>query len=347
MYKYEEIKSVHLEITERCQAGCPMCGRFDLSGSVNHNVTNATMSYDDSVKIFSPRFISQLEHMYMCGNFGDPIMAPDTLSIFERFRDFNFRIKLFMYTNGGARPKEWWRELANILTPETKSKVVFAIDGLEDTNHIYRRNVKWSKVMESVEAYIGAGGEAEWHYLVFKHNEHQIDEAELLSRKLGFKKFRLKKSSRFWAGSNSRNFMGLYPPEDQRYVNDKSQFMATVNQRYGSYDNFLDKTPIKCMVKDDKSLYVSAKGELFPCCWLAYEPYSHDMKSPNDSSVFKYIKNVDDINAIKKPMEDIFASGYFDEIEKSWELGSVAEGKVKTCAKTCSLNNFFKGQFND
>ena len=43
--------------------------------------------------------------------------------------------------------------------------------------------------MENVDAFIGNGGSAFWEYLVFKHNQHQIEEARLLSKKLGFKKF--------------------------------------------------------------------------------------------------------------------------------------------------------------
>ena len=27
LYKYEDVRVVHLEITEKCQASCPMCDR--------------------------------------------------------------------------------------------------------------------------------------------------------------------------------------------------------------------------------------------------------------------------------------------------------------------------------
>lgn len=343
MYRYEDVKVVHLEVTERCQAGCPMCGRFDLEGNVNKHVINATMSLSDSEKIFEKDLIGRLEHMYMCGNFGDPIIAPDTLQIFERFRDLNFRMRLSMYTNGGAKPADWWRDLAGVLLPETRSRVVFAIDGLEDTNDVYRINVKWDNVMRSAEAFIGAGGLAEWHFLVFKHNEHQIDLARETAKRMGFKDFKLKKSSRFWSKDKDKGFRGIELPTNLAYVNDKSKFMAEVNERYGSYEKYLDETPIRCMVKDTGSVYVSARGEIFPCCWVGYDKYHHTNSHP----AYKFFENTDEINALKRPMREIFAGGYFDEIEKSWSLGSVAEGKIKTCAKTCSLNNFFRSQFAD
>ena len=66
---------------------------------------------------------------------------------------------------------------------------MFSIDGLEDTNHIYRRNVNWKKLMGNAQAYIDAGGVARWEYLIFKHNEHQLVLAEQTASAMGFDKF--------------------------------------------------------------------------------------------------------------------------------------------------------------
>ena len=35
--------------------------------------------------------------------------------------------------------------------------------------------------MENVNAFISAGGTAYWKFLIFKHNEHQVEEAKKLS----------------------------------------------------------------------------------------------------------------------------------------------------------------------
>lgn len=48
--------------------------------------------------------------------------------------------------------------------------------------------------MTNAKAFIDAGGRAEWDYLIFKHNEHQVDEAKELSNKMGFHSFVPKKS---------------------------------------------------------------------------------------------------------------------------------------------------------
>ena len=87
MYRYEDITTVHLEVTQRCQAACPMCDRNQNGGPDNRHITNAELSLEDCKRIFKPDFIRQLKTMYMCGNLGDPIVARDTLEIFQYFRE--------------------------------------------------------------------------------------------------------------------------------------------------------------------------------------------------------------------------------------------------------------------
>ena len=139
--------------------------------------------------MFPASFIKQLQKIYMCGNYGDPMVAKDTLEIFQFFRETEPSLFLSMFTNGSGRSSPWWKNLA-----KTIDEVHFSIDGLEDTNAIYRRGTHFQKIMESAESYISAGGKAIWDYIVFHHNEHQVEKASQLAKKIGFKKFVVKKN---------------------------------------------------------------------------------------------------------------------------------------------------------
>jgi len=345
MYKYRDIRKVHLEITEKCQAGCAMCPRHDESGSgkLMHHLTNAELSLEDCKNIFEKDFIKQLHAMYMCGNFGDPIMARDTLEVFEYFRYTNLSMKLSMFTNGGARSSEWWRDLASVLY---EGRVTFSVDGLEDTNHIYRENVQWDRVMNAMESFIGAGGQAEWHFLVFKHNEHQVEEARALAKKLGFKAFIPKRTSRWQNGMSV--YKHLSQPEKKEYVHDVNDFRERAKQKFGGWDKFLDKTEIGCRVVKQNSMYVSAEGLVVPCCWIGgSEMYDPEVSKYKDSHLFKHIiSDKSDIDAKVHGINGVFESGFFDKIEKSWSAPSLAEGKLRMCAKTCSVeHDHFEDQF--
>ena len=170
MYRYEDIRTIHLEVTQNCQAACPMCDRNMNGEGINPHINLDELSLEDCKNIFSPRFIKQLNTMYMCGNLGDPIVAKDTLEIFDYFRSHNDNIWLSMNTNAGARDEKWWKELAKIFA--RNGAVIFSVDGLRSTNHIYRQGVIWDKVERSMDAFCSAGGRARWDFFIFEHNQH-------------------------------------------------------------------------------------------------------------------------------------------------------------------------------
>jgi len=199
MYKANEIATVHLEVTERCNASCPQCARNINGGEVNPQLHDAELSLDDVKQILKPAFIKQLKRLYMCGNYGDPISARDTLEIFEYIRSHNAKMQLSFHTNASAKTPEWWSRLPSAMGKS--HYVVFSVDGLEDTNHLYRQGTVWKKIMENAQAFIAAGGRARWDYIVFGHNEHQVDEARALAESMGFEKFNIKKSNRFFSNT--------------------------------------------------------------------------------------------------------------------------------------------------
>jgi sulfatase maturation enzyme AslB (radical SAM superfamily) len=145
---------------------------------------------------------------------------------------------LSLHTNGSAKTVDWWTNLAQVLG--SKGYVVFSVDGLADTNHLYRQNTVFSKIMANAQAFIDAGGRARWDYIVFAHNEHQVEEAEELSKKMKFEKFQFKKSARFYSNATgvtkemhqAANRKGLttllQPPTNPKYRNSALQELSKI-----------------------------------------------------------------------------------------------------------------------
>lgn len=198
-FNYEELSQLHIELTNACNAACPMCTRFHLNSPLlRPDLEIEQITYNQFVEWFPPEVIQKLELIMFCGVHGDPGMARDLYEICEYVARTNPDCCIRMHTNGGMRKPDWWSNLGKLFSTKKKKywewRVIFSIDGLEDTNHLYRRNVVWSNLIENVKAFINAGGMAEWDYLIFKHNEHQIDEAKKLSNDLGFATFIPKKA---------------------------------------------------------------------------------------------------------------------------------------------------------
>jgi MoaA/NifB/PqqE/SkfB family radical SAM enzyme len=349
MYKYENIKTIHLENTQNCQASCPMCDRNQNGGEINPHIDLSELTLDDCKRIFEPEFIAQLNTMFMCGNLGDPIVARDTLEIFKYFREHNPKMWLSMNTNAGARDEKWWTELAKVLGK--MGAVIFSVDGLRDTNHIYRQGVNWDNVERSMHAFIAAGGRARWDFLIFEHNQHQVETAEALADEWGFEKFVAKKTGRFVTAKSEKkdkhqavNRKGEKTAElkkpDEKYQNKALKQYDAVKEKHGSMDTYYDKTPIKCKVKDEGNLFITAEGLALPCCWTAGRMYKWWMEDPKQEQIWDFIDAAggkDAISAKKHGLRTVFETGIFDSIEDSWTKTSVAEGKLKVCSMKCGV----------
>jgi len=347
MYNYSDIRTVHLELTSKCNVSCPMCGRNKFGGPDNEFLPQTELSLADIQRIMPVEFVKQLHRLFMCGNYGDPIVAKDTLEIFQWLRSVNPRMKLGLHTNGAAKSPSWWSKLGRTLGQQG-DYVRFGIDGLADTNHIYRRGANWDRIMDNTRAFISAGGHACWEFIVFKHNEHQIDQAQALSESLGFAQFRTKKTGRFFSNTTlqgkhsqevwNRNGMVEYlieKPQNSAYHNDSLIKEQTLIDRWGSMQRYIDQTSITCKVREERSVYISAQGLAFPCCWTANQLYVWYW--PNRQSEIWTLLDHDTahVNAMQNTLESIINGPYFKRIADSWTLPSTADGKLRVCAKTC------------
>ena len=59
----KQIDSVHLEITNRCNAKCPMCSRTNNPLILNNQ---SEISYDNFIKFFPIDFIKSLKKFKFC-----------------------------------------------------------------------------------------------------------------------------------------------------------------------------------------------------------------------------------------------------------------------------------------
>jgi MoaA/NifB/PqqE/SkfB family radical SAM enzyme len=200
------------------------------------------MTIEQAMELFPIKFVQQLDKMFMCGVYGDPAAGQDTLKIFQYFKKHNPNITIGINTNGSIRNPDWWIELASLMTNK-QDYAVFSIDGLEDTNHIYRQGVQWDKIIKNVSAFINAGGNAQWEMIVFEYNQHQIVQALELAKELNFSTFKTKVSRRY----NRFPIEYLKPPTD---------YISAITTE----DN------IDCFAMTEKSIYVDAHGRFMPCC---------------------------------------------------------------------------------
>ena len=196
-----DYKSVEIELTTKCTLLCPACPRTyrrkswlrkgrreDIAWDTGHLDKNVVFHTFDSPDFQSIRFV---------GSYGDCIYHPDFIEIATKACEVGDRKLIRFETNGSHRKQEFWKQLSELPWPK-KKEFRFSIDGLEDTNHIYRKNSVWKDIVTAVETLASGNNKPKliWQMLVFPYNEHQVEQAQALSKELGFDEFCYSKSLR-------------------------------------------------------------------------------------------------------------------------------------------------------
>lgn len=332
MIAYQDIRDVHLEIATLCNARCPWCPRNFWGYPFNGGYPETYLTLNQAKQIFSLEFLKQLTSIRINGNFGDIVMNPDGDKIVNYFKDCNNNLQITINTNGGARKKSFWKNLAS-----SGAVVNFALDGLEDTHSLYRQDTLWKTVIKNAEIFIEHGGKANWQFILFDHNKHQIDKCKTLSEQLGFDSFLLVDAGRntapvFDKKGNLSHILGSYTGETdfQNLINSKR------NDEVLLEDIIVNKTPcnsVNCETKQLKSIYISATGEVYPCCYTGFYPKTYGKGQYHQAANDQLIPLIKENNALVYSLEKCIQ--WFNSVEQSWKHTKYENGRLVVCDDNC------------
>lgn len=358
-FKYNDLKEVQLEITTYCNAACPQCPRNINGGKLNPYLPLCHLNRGVIDTAFPVSLCKQLHQVFFCGSYGDPIVHPEFLDIVRDFRRKNPNLWIYIHTNGGVHEPTWWKELATIINGY--GKIDFGIDGLEDTNHLYRRNVDFHKAINNAHAFIQAGGKAQWNFIVFKHNQHQVNEAQLLSAVLGFENILFRGTGRFldhntldqkteWQVIPTKSEpYSLEVTTDQKYQNSSISNIDKLKLQYPDIQEYFNTTPIKCDACVNNKVAITAEGIVLPCNFFEHnlydarfydklvDPGSNDLHFvDNKNQVRTFIENYgfDNLNIHNFSLKKILANDFWNDLEDSWTK-NLSTGRIFECSFTC------------
>lgn len=314
-----------------------MCPRNYRGMEYNSGYPITELSLEQFKHIFTPDILAQLKPadgtnhgIYFNGNLGDFGLARDALEIVRYCVDHGVHISI--NTNGSMRTPDWWSRLAlpNVI-------IGFAIDGLEDTHSLYRQDTDWNKVIQNAKAFISAGGRAAWRFVPFDHNRHQEDACRQMAQDLGFAYF-----ENIWDGRDT----GIAFSRDGEFSHfiGHNQYPDTnrpdITPMIENHITWYDAKTVKeardrpelnlfCTHKQNREIYVTADGSVYPCCYLGF--YPKQMNHPGNRELSQLVH---ENNALEYPLEHCLA--WFDRVEETWQLSSIAEGRTFQCVKTCN-----------
>lgn len=348
------IKKVELEITSDCNAACPGCARTLRKNLLKIN----SFTFADLKRIFPASNYDGMEFKF-CGVLGDPIVNPDCLKMIEWLLYNGAYCEIS--TNGGYNTAEWWTRLGQVASVYPgKLHVHFCVDGHRETNHIYRVNTKWNVVERNMIAFSNAApeGSATWIYIVFDHNEHELDTAKQHAKILNFDfatRTGMRNSYHTWIAK-------LNKKQDKKIVKEQKNITTTGNKEHTKkqvvqeLDQFIadfkkrkaDKKQAKeivntivCKYIHESEIFIASDQTMWPCCFL------WDSAFKNQDNIVDKLEQFDPgWNSLKHhSVEQIQNHPWFKQLlEASWMPDHPLH--LSKCIRTCAKNKAYHNEIN-
>lgn len=328
---------LQFELSSMCNALCLGCVRTDTD-TFSHTKeiieSKKYISIEVFKKIIDAEEFASVTELEFCGTIDDPLMHPDFLEMLEYAARRKF--KILIHTNASLRTKSYWKELAKVLQQHDDHIVRFSIDGLEDTNHLYRQNTTWSKIMENAESFIQEGGRAMWQFLIFPWNQHQVDDAHQLSKKIGFIEFvsRHDRSIATEFGLEKIHKIKVENIQKSRAVSSESDINKELENKV------IDD--IKCDTQNRKMYFIGYDSKLWPCCFLHNGFMKSDIgkvRHLKDRLFGAYDSETWNDLTIHTVGEILNHSFYTSDLTASWQSndhGTNKYSRITRCTEVCS-----------
>ena len=341
---WKEGITLNLDLTTRCNAGCPQCPRTDLNGlTKNVSLPDVVWNVNTFKDAFSPedcRFVGVWD---FCGLFGDPMMVTDIVKIIEYVRHHNPTAEIQINTNGSIRDEETWWNLCVI--GQDKLTFYISIEGITQEMHeVYRQNTFLHKILKNMDLVSQTQSKIRTQCLVWKHNENYLKEIESLCRDHGSIGHRINVTTRqknFDKDGrihfNNRGKSGVLERSTFKAGQDVDGYIQVDKRKYvkqdefedtGKIDQMLFNNDISCEWGNMNHMVMDYNGNIHPCCYFQM-PYhrlglsliaSDWEKDFNEDKLIKdYRFSENELNVFYNPLSKIIKHKWFTELlPQSW-----------------------------
>ena len=328
----EQPKKLQLELSSMCNALCLGCQR---TNSMNYNEVKSCIPKKQIVEsktieeLLKSKVMQSLEVLEFCGSIDEPLIHPNFFEILDIAYLINPNYSITIHTNASLRSTSDWKRLAVSLKRFKQHDVHFSIDGLEDTHSIYRQWTDYNKILRNAAAFIEAGGNAIWQYLIFPWNKHQVEIAKEKSKEIGFAKFHMRHDRSHVSNDGLEMIIRM---KQENYTGPGKPKPKDYSEK--------ELLPIECNSLKNKMYFLSYDSRLWPCCFL---PNGFYMGEPTPSHLNdRLYKNYGhDFNDLTKYSADeiVMHRFYKNDLVESFgaKISTSMCGKISRCADTCTI----------
>ena len=306
MWTMDTIEWLDIELTSFCNIECKGCFRV-LSKHADKILNKEYITIDTIRERFQKSMFPNIKIINFCGSVDEPTSHPQFFDIIRHFADWDAHINIA--TNGSLRTTKWWEELASILP--SSHAVTWGIDGSDELSEVYREGSNFIKVEQNFRAFNAAGGRSNWQFIVFEHNEHQLEEAKHRATDEGFKSFKTIISHR-----------------------KQSKGDTVKAAKTEKIDNAPEIPYVSCKYGNQKRIFINHMGNVIPCCHLNSKMLEYSASEEHKDEFESLLKNNDymqTINLKHATIEDAIHSDIWQGIQNSWD----SDQPIPRCMQVC------------
>lgn len=252
-----------IETGNFCNLKCPLCP----TGSGQEGLEKGFMKLEMFSKIFC-ELSGSLKSLNLY-SWGEPLLNNDLIKIIKYAKKVKPSVRITTSTNLNIRDDA----LLGELVASGIDEIIVSCDGASQESYSkYRVGGDFDLVLKNLKFLAEKKNELRknvlivWNFLVFKHNEHEVDKAQHLAEVLGVN-FRI---------GLMRTSMKDEILQDHAKTIEKDLDWIPDNPKYSAYDKVkkAPKKSIKTCRKPWQETSVNWDGKVFPCCAIFGEKFA-------------------------------------------------------------------------
>jgi radical SAM protein with 4Fe4S-binding SPASM domain len=273
-YIYGKPAFASLELSARCNLRCPQC---DV-GNLLTNRKNNSLHYDEYRNIMDEIGTTLLDAIFYFQ--GEPLLNKNFADYISYAKQYN------IYTITSTNAQLIDKNLAKSIVASGLDRIIISVDGTtQEVYEKYRRGGSLQKVVDAFKYINEAKKELntktpciEAQFIVFKFNQHQIEDFKLLAHKWGANKISIKSAQ-------------IHNP------NENKEIIPTIS-RYSRYKEEngiwkIKKSFSNACFRAWNGVVISADGNVLPCCFDKQENYIYDnIKNDSIEMIWKNNKSI-------------------------------------------------------
>lgn len=178
--------TLRLELSSKCQLKCPLCITGTGFNRKHSPVAWGNLSFAHLQKVLEDN--PQIRNIEL-SNYGEIFLNPELISMLR----LAFEKKIRLTALNGVNLNHLSEEQAEALVKYRLEKIKVSIDGASpETYAQYRIGGNYQQVIHNIQRinyykkkYQSKYPKLKWQFIVFGHNEHEIEKAQALAKSLG------------------------------------------------------------------------------------------------------------------------------------------------------------------